>query len=69
MSSSLLDWTSTRELERVLLLVDEVYAFASAMRKLMMMKEFAISCSLRNVDFVLVLVLLVPLPAVQDREL
>ena len=68
MSSSLLDWTSTRELERVLL-VDKVYAFASAMRKLMMMKEFAISCSLRNADFVLVLVLLVPLPAVQDREL
>ena len=68
MSSSLLDWMSMRELERVLL-VDKVYAFASAMRKLMMMKEFAISCSLRNVDFVLVLVLLVPLPAVQDREL
>ena len=68
MSSSRLDWMSMRELERVLL-VDEVCAFASAMRKLMMMKEFAISCSLRNADFVLVLVLSVPLLAVQDREL
>ena len=68
MSSSLLDWMSTRELERVMS-VDEVHAFASAMRKLMMMKELAISCSLRNVGFVLVLVLLVPLPAAQDREL
>ena len=49
--------------------VDDIHAFASAMRKLMMMQEFAVSCSLRNVDYVLVLVLLVPLPAVQDHEL
>ena len=68
MSSSRLDWMSMRELERVLL-VDEVCAFASAMKRLMMTKEFAISCSLRIADFVLVLVLSVPLLAVQDREL
>ena len=68
MNLSLLDWTSMRELEMVLL-VDEVYAFASAMRRLMMTKELAVSCSLRIADFVLVLVLSVPLLAVQDREL
>ena len=66
MNSSLPDWMSTRGLERVLL-VDEVHAFAT--RKPMMMKELAISYSLRNVGLLLVPVLLVLPPAVQDHEL
>ena len=68
MNSSLPDWMSTRELERVLL-VDEVHAFANVTKRLMMMKELAISCNLRNVVLLLVPVLLVLLPAVQDHEL
>ena len=68
MSSSLPDWMSTRELERVLL-SDEVRAFANVTKRLMMMKESAISCNLRNVGLLLVPVLLVLLPAVQDHEL